>query len=83
MTLYSIKDSKSQSFGGVFAFPSDGIACRAFASYAKRDETMSSYPEDFDIYQLGVFSQDTGVIVSHVSFVAHLEGVLQDAKKDA
>ena len=72
MKLYSIKDAKAQSFGGVFVFPTDGLACRSIGAYAKRDETISAYPVDFDVYSLGVYDQATGAISPEVVFVAHV-----------
>ena len=83
MKLFSIKDSKSSAFQGVYVFVNAGVAVRSLQAAAKAGQLglLSEYPADFDLYCLGTFDEDTGALTSEISLVAHFAEVLEDAKK--
>ena len=61
-SIYSYRDAKV-GFGSPFVDQSDATAIRGF-SYAMNDEhgIMSFCPSDFDLYLLGDFDTESGVI---------------------
>lgn len=63
METYSIHDSKSKTFSPPFFQRSRGEAIRAFSELAnKQDNNIGKYPEDFCLYQVGTFEDNTGEI---------------------
>lgn len=60
--VYSILDRKAGAFGELLFFPNDGIAQRAMAEVVAQPSNYSKYPEDFDMYQVGVFDNETGIL---------------------
>ena len=77
--IFTIYDKKSATYGGLYQFPNKDVATRAFASqeFAQANSLVIQYPEDFDIYSLGTFNIDTGVVVSQVVFVSNFKEVLK------
>lgn len=61
--LYAIMDRKLGSFARPFTMVNDAMAVRAFQS-AKQDPAseLSKYPEDFVLYAVGTFDDDTGAL---------------------
>lgn len=62
--LYAVRDIKAQAFGRPFTIANNAMAFRAFVA-AQQDSSseMSKYPEDFQLYQLGSFDDQTGEII--------------------
>lgn len=62
----SIFDNGIQSFGSPVFVPHTGAATRSFADEVRRpsqpgqDNQLFNHPEDFDLYQLGEFDDQTG-----------------------
>lgn len=83
MKLYSIKDSKTSAYAGVYMFVNNGVAVRSLQSAAKAGQMglVAQYPADFDLYCIGSFDEDSGVVDSSISLVAHFLEVLGDAGK--
>ena len=79
MIVYSIKDVKVGTFTGTFVFPSVTIAARTLGSQAEQDAVLRSYPEDFDVYELGTIDLETGIIQPKVVFAFHLKGAMPHA----
>lgn len=61
--LYAVLDRKLGSFARPFVMNNDGMAVRAFLT-AKQDPSseMSKYPEDFSLYALGTFDDESGTL---------------------
>nr|DAI03088.1 MAG TPA: DNA binding protein [Microviridae sp.] len=62
--VMSVKDNAAQTFGRPFFMPSTGVALRSFTDEVNRaaeDNQLYKHPEDFDLYQLGTFDDETGV----------------------
>lgn len=82
--LYSIFDSKANTYGMVFGSVSDGVAHRMFLSaVASGNSDISRYPEDFYLFCIGSFDDTTGIldpsvaprmVVSGVSVLQALRG---------
>lgn len=61
--IYAVLDRKAGTFARPFTIQNDQMAMRAFMA-AKQDvaSEMSKYPEDFALYALGTFDDDTGAL---------------------
>jgi len=61
LKIFSIRDAKSSLFHAPFYKISHGEAERDFRT-ASNDEksTLNKYPEDFDLYYLGEYDDNTG-----------------------
>lgn len=76
MNIYSIKDIKAKLFGQPFFSRNDASATRSIAVYLGKPndgDPMAKYPEDFVLYRLGKFDDETGAIIPEetpVSLVA-------------
>lgn len=62
--VYSVRD-RLDGFGRPFVHPSDALAKRDFAAAVHGDRVSSALafsPADFDLYRLGKFDTDSGLI---------------------
>lgn len=74
--VFSVRDSKANSFGQPFFSTSLGQAERSFGdeiNRAAQDNILYLHPDDFELYQLGSFETDTGsfVLLEKPQQVAH------------
>ncbi len=59
--VYTIKDAKSNAFANPFYSVNDATAIRSFQqAAADSNTTISQFPEDFALYKLGSFSDESG-----------------------
>jgi len=63
MSIYSIRDNKASAFNTPFFSESDVLATRSLTQ-AVRDPRLqlSMFPEDFDLYRLGLYDPVSGII---------------------
>jgi len=62
--IVSIKDSAAEAFGRPMYLQSIGVAIRSFTDEVNRedkDNQLFNHPDDFDLYELGVFDDATGM----------------------
>lgn len=59
--IYSVFDKKSAKFGSPFLAANDKIAIRDFslAVTSKSENLMTSFSEDFDLYRVGRFDDNS------------------------
>lgn len=70
--LYSVRDIKMQKYGMPFVALNDDIAKRTLASTIKAGgTTISEFPEDFQLYKLGSYDDDTGELETNNEFLAN------------
>lgn len=76
MKLYSIKDTKGIGFMQPFTASNDLEALRSLQDAVNREampgqpkSTLAEHPEDFALYSLGEFKQETGEITPEVKFM--------------
>jgi len=70
--LYSFLDKKMSLYGPVMMGHNDGQMSRTIVeSFRGSKHLVEKYPEDFDLYEVGEFSEQSGVIVSAVRFVSN------------
>lgn len=61
--ICSIRDRASDTFSVPVYLPSKGAAIRSFADEVNRvdpNNNLNKHPEDFDLYYLGEFDDETG-----------------------
>ena len=63
--LVSLKDTKSGIFTPPIPFRSTDEARRAYKEAILKDPMLSKYPEDFDLYHVGDWDNETGEIKSY------------------
>jgi len=62
---YSVYDKKAQAFGQLFPSVTKGSAERAFTENVNTADSMANkYPDDFALYQIHDFDDDTGQVVN-------------------
>ena len=61
LSLYSVRDSKADSFGVPFTAVNDNVASRMFEQLANDEaSTIYNYPEDYNLYKIGSFNTTHG-----------------------
>lgn len=63
--VVSIKDRAADAFGRPAFVPSVGVAIRSFSDEVNRsdpDNQMNSHPDDFDLFELGMYDDSTGIV---------------------
>lgn len=72
INLYSIKDTKLGKYCQPFTAPNDEIAKRILTSTIRAGgNNIADYPEDFQIYKLGSYNEDTGELTTENKFLAN------------
>lgn len=73
MRLYSILDRKAGTYGAVMMAPNDGMMVRSLKEHTAPNHTLYRFCEDFDLYEVGSFDENGGVIESSIRFVCNLQ----------
>ena len=61
LKMYSIRDSKAEIYNRIWCLTTHGEAERAFRDLANDDgTTVGKHPEDYDLYYLGKFDDNSG-----------------------
>lgn len=77
MNLISVFDRAVQSFMPPFAVAHNGFAIRSFSDEIKTSSetnALSKHPDDYELYQVGVFDDQTGAILPSVPPVLLITG---------
>lgn len=65
LKIFSIRDSKGEAFGQPFFQKTHGEAERNFKTLVSDEKSMiSKFPEDFDLYYIGEYDDQKGLIKS-------------------
>lgn len=65
LKAFSIRDAKSEVFNTPFFQKTHGEAERTFRQLVTNSESMpGKYPEDYDLYYLGEYDDQTGLLAS-------------------
>lgn len=89
LAIFSVLDRKLREFGPLVADRTEESMLRSLATAIRGapEQMMSKYPEDFDLYRIGSFDPETGVMTSDgpvlVSRVAAVLEQIPDPRKDA
>lgn len=66
LKVFSIFDEKAQCYGQPFFMAHNGMALRAFSDLVQdKQSNVNKHPSDFKLYALGVYDDNSGVLVSH------------------
>lgn len=68
MIVCTIKDRAADAFGRPFYVPAVGVAIRSFQDEVNRasdDSQIYQHPDDFDLFELGEFDDNSGTFVLH------------------
>lgn len=64
LKIFSVYDRKAGTYGQPFALQSRGVALRTFQSWVQDPNSFfAKFPDDFELYEIGVFHQVSGEIV--------------------
>ena len=64
LNICAVKDRAADAFGRPMFVPSTGVAIRSFSDELNRSDTdnqLFNHPDDFDLYEFGVFDDNTGL----------------------
>lgn len=65
LRVYSIRDAKAEVFNQPWFAKTHGEAERNFMQLARDEKSMvGQFPEDYDLYFIGTYCEQTGVIES-------------------
>lgn len=75
LKLFAIRDAKTASFGNPIVFQARGQAIRSVSDEVNRrnsgeqSTTLQQHPEDFELFEIGEFDTDTGLITQNFESV--------------
>jgi len=68
LTLCTVKDRAADAYGRPMFVPSVGVAIRSFSDEINRadaENQLYNHPDDFDLYELGEFDDNSGRFTLH------------------
>jgi hypothetical protein len=68
LTICTVKDRAADAYGRPMFVPSIGVAIRSFSdeiNHKNADNQLYNHPDDFDLYELGQFDDNTGLFTLH------------------
>ena len=72
MKIYAIKDCKIGFSNSIFLKTSDELALRDFTILVNQPgTTVQMFPADFELYCVGDYDQNSGVIISDIRFISN------------
>lgn len=69
LKMYAVKDKKADAYLQPFTTQTDGLAIRMIQGAMEGENNLSKYPEDFSLYNIGEYSENTGIIIGHQDIV--------------
>jgi len=66
--ICTVKDRAADAYGRPMFVPSAGVAIRSFSDEINRDNAdnqLFNHPDDFDLYELGEFDDNSGLFALH------------------
>lgn len=72
MRLFSVYDSKANTYLPPFLLANDKLAIRAFAHAANDKATdIGKYPTDFCLFEIGTYDDQSGFVQAIEPFINH------------
>jgi hypothetical protein len=68
LIICTVKDRAADAYGRPMFVPSTGVAIRSFSDEINRnnaDNQLYNHPDDFDLYELGEFDDNSGLFALH------------------
>lgn len=72
LQICCLKDTKAEAFMTPFFVPTMGVAFRSLGdeiAVPREGNTLAAHPEDFQLWTLGTYDNDTGKLLSRVELV--------------
>lgn len=69
LVIVSVKDTAAQAFGRPIFVPAVAVAIRSLRDEVNRKDSsddLARHPEDFELYELGIFDDQAGTITPTV-----------------
>lgn len=66
--IVAVKDRAADAFGRPFFVATSGLAIRSFMDEVSRDapdNQLFAHPDDFDLFELGIYDDGDGSLISH------------------
>lgn len=85
MYLYSVYDSKAESWYAPFIADNAGLACRFLSDSLRGSATvLSNHPDDFSLWRVGSWDPVSAAIVPQIppEHVSSVRGVLENGGDD-
>lgn len=85
--LCAVRDTATETFGSVMTFKNEKDAVRSFTTAVNDpnpDSLLSQHPEDYELWQLATYNEDTGTIRTDnegISMIARAKDLV--AKKES
>jgi hypothetical protein len=74
--VFSVHDSKADAFLPPFILPKEAMALRAFSDCVNsEDHQFGKNPEDYTLFELGSFNDETGQYLLHRSIISKGNGL--------
>lgn len=82
LKIFSIYDKKAVAYNQPYFFPQTGQALRAFADLVNDNTSpLCRHPEDFALFHIGEYNDNTGVITPVTPNPIHIEEALNVKNK--
>ncbi len=67
LAMFTVRDGAAEAFMRPFFAQSTGAAIRSFSDMVNADgeDVVSQHPEDFTLFSLGTFQEETGAMEVH------------------
>lgn len=63
LQMYTVKDKKADAYLQPFTTQTKGLAIRMIqGTLEQQDNNLSKYPEDFSLWKIGEFDENSGII---------------------
>jgi hypothetical protein len=72
VSLFSVKDKVSDTFGKILEQNNNAEAMRSFSDIVKNPESViSKHPQDYDLYLVGTFDTSSGITDQIITCLAN------------
>ena len=85
MTVFAVRDVKSDAFGAPIVCATKGLAMRSFQEAClDKSSPMAQYPEDFSLYEIGTYEANAGRLTGHPlpQLIVTATEILAQVKRD-
>lgn len=62
LQIFTVHDSKAEAYMNPFTMENKQLAIRGFQDAVNADTPFAKHPEDYCLFHVGSFSQETGII---------------------
>lgn len=67
LRAYAVRDAKAEAYLRPFFTETRGLAVRSFSDAVNdKSSPFFTHPEDYSLWELGAFEQDTGLLVAEL-----------------